>query len=197
VSAGNGRPRPTRVMSGARYYDALGELADRIVDAEAELRRAAAKAPTTAGREDTLAAADGLSAERRRLRAIVAREEERRAAAAFSAPPVLRDPVEIGPLAIDPARRRVTVGGEEVRLSNKEYGVLRMLASDPTRVFTKEELLRDVWEAAHGYGSSRTLDSHASRLRRKLNGAPERHFVVNCWGIGYRLVEEMPEVAVG
>lgn len=183
-------------MTPERYYRLLSGLGERLIEAEAALRRAAAKAPTTAGREDTLAAADGLSAERRRLRAIVAREGERRAVQTGSPLPTLYDRVEVGPLTIDPASRRVTVEGEEVRLSAKEYGVLRTLASDPTRVFTKEELLRYVWDAPHGYGSSRTLDSHASRLRRKLNGTPERHFIVNCWGIGYQLVEEAPEAVV-
>ena len=72
-------------------------------------------------------------------------------------------------------------------LAKKEFTLLRVLASDPTRVFTKEELLREVW----GYRSpakTRTLDSHASRLRRKLD--PEGgHYVINTWGIGYRLVD--------
>jgi DNA-binding response OmpR family regulator len=54
-------------------------------------------------------------------------------------------------------------------------------------VFTKEELLRNVW-GFQSLGRTRTLDSHASRLRRKLD--PERgRFVINCWGVGYRLVE--------
>ena len=44
---------------------------------------------------------------------------------------------------------------------------------------------------------TRTLDTHASRLRRKLNGAPDRHFVQNCWGVGYRLLDEAPEAALG
>ena len=74
-----------------------------------------------------------------------------------------------------------------MELSNKEFSLLRVLAADPTRVFSKEELLRDVW----GYRTlarTRTLDSHASRLRRKLD--PEHgRFVVNCWGVGYRLID--------
>jgi DNA-binding winged helix-turn-helix (wHTH) protein len=181
-------------MTTERYHRLLAELAEQITEAEAKLRRAAARAPTTAGREDTLAAADGLSAERRRLRATIAREQERRAAAA-GAPPVLRDRVELGALSIDPATRTVTVGGGTVSLAKKEYELLRALAAEPTRVWTKAELLREVWDADHGYGSSRTLDSHASRLRRKLNGAPDRQFVVNCWGVGYRLVDELPEPA--
>lgn len=95
-------------------------------------------------------------------------------------------PVRIGDLAINPARREVRVAGEPVRLANKEYELLLALAAEPTRVFTKQELLRDVW----GYrapGRTRTVDSHASRLRRKLDPQAGR-FVVNCWGVGYRLV---------
>ena len=182
-------------MSAERYYRVLGELAEGIVEAESALRRAASKAPTTAGREEALAAADGLSAERRRLRATIAREDERRPGQERSRP-VLRDRVEIGPLAIDPASRKVAVAGEEVQLSAKEFALLRALASDPTRVFTKQELLREVW----GYRSTmrtRTLDTHASRLRRTLNGAPDRHVVQNCWGVGYRLLDEAPEAALG
>ena len=72
-------------------------------------------------------------------------------------------------------------------LSNKEFSLLRVLASDPLRVFTKGELLADVW----GYrteAQTRTLDSHASRLRRKLDPDDSR-YVVNCWGVGYRLID--------
>jgi DNA-binding response OmpR family regulator len=103
--------------------------------------------------------------------------------------PVERDTIEAGEIAIDRRTRRVTVAGEPVVLAGKEYQLLLKLATDPTRVFTKEELLRDVW----GYksqGRTRTLDSHASRLRRKLAGARRGEFVINVWGVGYRLVEE-------
>ena len=71
-------------------------------------------------------------------------------------------------------------------LANKEYELLLALASEPHRVFTKSELLRDIW----GYrtmGRTRTLDSHASRLRRKLDPDGAR-FIANCWGVGYRLL---------
>ncbi len=100
---------------------------------------------------------------------------------------IRRGPTRIGLLSIDTATREVRVGDREIDLANKEFELLRMLSSEPQRVFTKEELLRDVW----GYrsaGRTRTLDSHASRLRRKLD--PEHGaFVINCWGVGYRLVE--------
>jgi DNA-binding response OmpR family regulator len=97
-------------------------------------------------------------------------------------------PVRVGELIIDPARREARVAGRQVLLSNKEFTLLRRLASEPNRVFTKEELLRDVW-GFRSMGSTRTLDTHASRLRRKLD--PEKtRFVVNCWGVGYRLIED-------
>ncbi len=93
----------------------------------------------------------------------------------------------VGEIVIDPARRKVWVGEREVELANKEFSLLRVLASDPSRVFTKRELLEAVW----GYRTparTRTLDSHASRLRRKLD--PEQgRYVVNCWAYGYRLID--------
>jgi DNA-binding response OmpR family regulator len=97
--------------------------------------------------------------------------------------------VVAGELVVDPRTRGVAVAGRRVALATKEFELLLRLASDPTRCFTKEELLRDVW----GFRSvvrTRTLDSHASRLRLKLRGAGAAAYVVNVWGIGYKLVEE-------
>jgi DNA-binding response OmpR family regulator len=90
-------------------------------------------------------------------------------------------------LEIDLASRVVKLAGEPVQLSAKEYELLVALAEDPERVFKKEELLRDVW-GFRSLGRTRTLDSHASRLRRKLNGPTETAYVLNVWGVGYRLV---------
>lgn len=96
-------------------------------------------------------------------------------------------PIRVGDLVVDSTTRSVRVGDREVALANKEFALLRTLASEPRRVFTKEELLRDVW-GYRSLGRTRTLDSHASRLRRKLD--PEGcRFVFNCWGVGYRLIE--------
>ena len=72
-------------------------------------------------------------------------------------------------------------------LSAKEFALLRVLAGDPTRVFTKVELLRSIW-GQRTVGTTRTLDSHACRLRRKLGARGDR-YVVNVWGVGYRLVD--------
>ena len=95
-------------------------------------------------------------------------------------------PVQAGEILVDPARRKVMVGDREVHLAKKEFTLLRVLASDPTRVFSKDELLRDVWGFKAPTGKTRTLDSHASRLRQKLD-PEEQKYVVNTWGIGYRL----------
>jgi DNA-binding response OmpR family regulator len=113
---------------------------------------------------------------RARIQAVLRRRGERR-----------EGPCRVGEIVVDPARRKAWVGEREVTLSNKEFSLLRVLASDPHRVFSKPDLLSDVW----GYRSptrTRTLDSHASRLRRKLD--PEHgRYVVNCWGFGYRLID--------
>jgi len=95
--------------------------------------------------------------------------------------------VRVGPLTIDPISRDVHVGGERVEISKMEFALLRALASEPTRVFTKEELLRDVW-GFKAMGRTRTLDAHACRLRRKLAAAIDARLVENVWGVGYRLL---------
>jgi DNA-binding response OmpR family regulator len=95
--------------------------------------------------------------------------------------------LRVGELELDPVAREVRLRGRRVDLSQKEFALLQALAADPTRVFTKEELLRDVW-GFRSLGTTRTLDSHACRLRQKLGGEGDR-FVVNVWGVGYRLVD--------
>jgi len=84
----------------------------------------------------------------------------------------------------------VTVSGRAVALAQKEYELLLKLATEPLRVFTKEELLREVWGFV-SLGCTRTLDTHASRLRRKLRLVDAATpYVVNVWGVGYRLLKE-------
>ena len=114
---------------------------------------------------------------RRRIEALLRRAGERQG----------RGRLRVGELEIDPASREVHVRGQRVALSQKEFALLLALAAEPTRVFTKEELLRDVW-GFRSLGTTRTLDSHACRLRHKLGAAGDR-FVVNVWGVGYRLVD--------
>lgn len=91
-----------------------------------------------------------------------------------------------GTIEINEVEHSVKVAGKPLRLSMKEFALLKVLASEPTRVFSKEELLAEVW-GFRSTGHTRTLEAHCSRLRRKLD--PEHgQYVVNCWGVGYRLV---------
>lgn len=92
----------------------------------------------------------------------------------------------LGPLEIDPAARKASVRGNDVELAKKEFALLLILATAPDRVFSKSELLKAVW-GLESTTKSRTLDSHASRLRNKLRSAGAEALVVNCWGVGYRL----------
>ena len=114
---------------------------------------------------------------RGRVAALLRRADQRRGAGRLRA----------GELEIDPLSRTALLRGAPVDLSQKEFALLRTLAAEPTRVFTKEELLRQVWGFRH-VGTTRTLDSHACRLRNKLAAHGDR-FVVNVWGVGYRLID--------
>jgi DNA-binding response OmpR family regulator len=112
-----------------------------------------------------------------RLAAVLRRTRERRG----------RGRLRVGELELDPASREVRLRGRRIELSQKEFALLRALAAEPTRVWTKNELLRDVW-GFRSLGTTRTLDSHACRLRHKLAAQGDR-FVVNVWGVGYRLID--------
>ena len=94
--------------------------------------------------------------------------------------------IDLGHLVVDRAARRVLVRGKDVTLASKEYALLLRMAQDPDRVFSREQLLRDVW----GYRTfvpTRTVESHASRVRCKLAAAGLPGWIVNVWGVGYRL----------
>ena len=90
-----------------------------------------------------------------------------------------------GALRIDIATRTVTYDGTLVTLRPLEYMLLVYLAREPRRVFTKGELLQGVW----GYtaGATRTVDTHACRVRRALAQAGADGLVISIWGVGYRL----------
>lgn len=96
------------------------------------------------------------------------------------------DLVDLGELVVDRSARRVVVHGRDVVLASKEYTLLLRLAQEPDRVITREQLLRDVW----GYRTfihTRTVESHASRVRCKLAAAGLPGWIVNVWGVGYKL----------
>jgi DNA-binding response OmpR family regulator len=97
--------------------------------------------------------------------------------------------LRVGDLTVDPSTRAVRLAGRKVELAAKEFALLHALAEEPTRVYGKQELLRDVW----GYlsmGNTRTLAAHACRLRKKLRPS-SRPWVVNVRGVGYKLTEAL------
>jgi DNA-binding response OmpR family regulator len=100
-----------------------------------------------------------------------------------------------GPLEIDMATRVVTFGGVPVRLRRMEFALLVRLALDPARVHEKHALLTEVW-GFRSTGATRTLDSHASRLRLKLARAGADGWVRSTWGVGYRLTPEIQTAAL-
>jgi DNA-binding response OmpR family regulator len=94
--------------------------------------------------------------------------------------------LQVGSLEIDTAAHLVRNAGMLVELCRLEYELLVYLARNPTGVCSKQELLQAIWGTGAGAGT-RTVDSHASRLRRKLDAAGAKGLVVNVWGVGYRL----------
>jgi DNA-binding response OmpR family regulator len=113
---------------------------------------------------------------RARIRAVL-----RRAA------PKPMDVLEAGEIHIDRPTRCVLVGGRRLLLPAKEFELLAKLAEQPTRVYEKDELLREVW-GFRSIGRTRTLDSHASRVRRRIAPLTATPYVINVWGVGYRLM---------
>ncbi len=97
--------------------------------------------------------------------------------------------VRHGDLLIDPMRRRVIRGGEEVALTAKEFDLLFHFASHPGRVFRRDELLDAVW--GHRYeGYQHTVNSHINRLRSKIEDDPRRPcLLLTVWGVGYRFAD--------
>jgi len=129
------------------------------------------------GADDFIAREDQCYLElRARLKALLRRAEQ---------PPRTR--LCVGQLEVDRGAHVVRFAGTPIALCRLEYELLVCLARDPTGVCTKQELLREIWQQRCSAGT-RTVDSHASRLRRKLDAAGAHGLVVNVWGVGYRLV---------
>ena len=90
-------------------------------------------------------------------------------------------------LEIDIPRRSVTVQGEEVHLTPKEFGLLVYLAAKPNVVFQREAIIEDIWGRPGGSGDLRTVDTHVKRLRRKIEeGRAVQWSIATVWGVGYK-----------
>ena len=97
------------------------------------------------------------------------------------------DPIEHGPLRIDPASRTVMLSGEELALTQREFDLLAFLASHPGRVYSRDQLMEAVWDYPF-FTDTSTVTVHVRRLRAKLGDDPaDPRFIETVWGVGYRL----------
>ena len=96
-------------------------------------------------------------------------------------------------LEIDFDRYTVRIKGEEITLTPIEFGILKLLASNPGRVYSRQELLNSIWDTQYD-GYKRNIDPHVTRLRNKIENNPRRpKYVLTVWGVGYKFCEECPE----
>lgn len=97
-----------------------------------------------------------------------------------------------GSLMIEVGKRRITKDGGEISLTAKEFDLLLHFARHPGRVYTRIELLNQVWGYSHE-GYEHTVNSHINRLRAKIETNPARpDYVVTVWGVGYKFADQSP-----
>ena len=102
------------------------------------------------------------------------------------APPDEERLLQVGALSVDLLARTASLRGRVLPLRRMEYELLARMAREPERAFPREELLRDIWRY-RSTGSTRTVDTHASRLRMRMRAVDPAPWVIAVWGIGYRL----------
>lgn len=98
------------------------------------------------------------------------------------------DVIRAGDLAINPSTYEVSLKGKRITLRFKEYELLRLLVTNPGRVYTREALLSNIWGYDY-FGGTRTVDVHIRRLRSKIEDA-EHSFIETIWNVGYRFRDE-------
>ena len=109
---------------------------------------------------------------------------------ALSDTAVVAEPVLVrGDLRIDAAKRHVRIGEREVALTAKEFDLLHYFARQPGRVYSRIQLLDDVWGYNHE-GYEHTVNSHINRLRAKIEDDPAKpRYILTVWGVGYKFAE--------
>ena len=96
-----------------------------------------------------------------------------------------------GEMEIDLTKHIVSVDGKEVVLTPIEFNILRLLASAPGKVYSRQDLLNAIWDTAYE-GYKRNIDPHVNRLRTKIEGNPKRpRYVLTVWGIGYKFNDNL------
>ena len=105
-----------------------------------------------------------------------------------SIPGIDEDSLRIDGLYINPRTRQVSVGGHDVDLTAKEFDLLHFLAMHPRQVFSREQLLNDVWDYLYA-GDTSTVTVHIRRLREKIESDPTRpRYILTVWGVGYKFM---------
>ena len=96
------------------------------------------------------------------------------------------DVIEIGGIKIDKTARLVWVNGDETTFTTKEFDLLTFLAENPNRVFTKEELFREIWDM-ESVGDIATVTVHIKKIREKIEfNTAKPQYIETIWGVGYR-----------
>jgi DNA-binding response OmpR family regulator len=99
--------------------------------------------------------------------------------------------VHAGAMVIDPEKRTVAIGGEPVELTAREFDLLMQFASNPGRVYSRQQLLDLVWGYGHD-GYEHTVNSHINRLRAKIERDPSKpEYVLTVWGVGYKFNDRL------
>lgn len=98
---------------------------------------------------------------------------------------IINQEIQVEDFTINTLGRKVTVSGKEVNLTAKEFDLLLLLASNPGKVFTREELLEVIWGYEY-FGDLRTVDVHIRRLREKIEkNSSQAEYILTKWGVGY------------
>ena len=99
--------------------------------------------------------------------------------------------ISVGELAIEVSKRKVSLEGDRIELTPKEFDLLHLLASHPGKTYTREQLLNILWGYQYN-GYEHTVNSHINRLRSKIEpNISDPKYILTTWGVGYRFNEEL------
>ena len=124
-----------------------------------------------------------------RVEALLRRRARGSVATVQESAPTLMHPVTIGDLTIDPRRYEVTVHGKAVCLTPKEFQIVALMADNPGKVFTREDLIDSIWGSDYRDGSI-SIPAYVRRIREKIEDDPSNpRYLQTVWRFGYRLGE--------